>query len=328
MAEPLKATFFTLKQRDRMVLLPATIAYALIAALIIAAYIGLNWGTLTNFATLFRDQPEALSDDEGLRMFAGMMGLFGWFFLLSFPFFIATAAYEAACLRWMIRGEAPGLFGLTLNADTWRVWGVYWAWLLTQWVVGFVVSMLTFPFMFMMLGDLAAQGGSAPDPNSAEMLGLQIKMQGLQALQYIPLAFLGVRLGPAAATSIARKQFSFFEAWNVTRDRFLALFGSYALLWLIFAIAYVALFATAQYFVFGSFLTDLMQTWPEPPADTFERYAEIFASPSTWLYVGAAYAAGLVLSLTYTVFTYGINARAVLVAIEEGKTTVPEQAHG
>lgn len=328
MAEPLKATFFALKRRDRAVLLPATVIYAIIAGLIIAAFLALNWGTLTNFFALIREQPDALSDEEGLRIFAGMMGIFGWLFLLLFPFYIATAAYEAACLRWMIRGEAPGLFGLTLNADTWRVWGVYWAWMLTQWVVGFVVSILTFPFMFMMMGDIMAQGGST-EPDSAAMMELQLKTQALSFLQYIPLAFLGIRLGPAAATSIARKQFSFFEAWNVTRDRFFALFGSYALLWVIFAIAYGALAIAAYYPVFGQFFGDTIGAWPNVPAEeTFDRYMEIFFSPTSWINIGAGYAGALVLSLIYSLLSYGINARAVLAAIEEGKTTVPEQTHG
>lgn len=327
MAEPLKATFFAFKKRDRAVLLPATLVYVLIVAVIAAVFVALNWGALNSFFNLIRAQPDALSDAQGMSLVSGMFGLFGWLFLLLFPFFIATAAYEAACLRWMIRGEAPGLFGITINNDTWRVWGVYWVWLIAHYVVGFATSMLTMPIMFMMMGDIIAQGGST-ETNSPEMWELQLKLQSLSLLQYIPMAFLGIRFGPAAATSVARQQFSFFEAWKVTRDRFFALLGSYALLWLIFAIAYVALFAVAFYPVFGSFFAELFAAWPQVRDDAFDRYMDLVFSPRSWMFIGAGYAVALVLTLVYKVLTYGINARAVLAAIEEGKIEIPEQKNG
>ena len=62
-------------------------------------------------------------------------------------------------------------------------------------------------------------------------------------LQYLPLIFIGVRFGPAAATSLARRRFSVFEAWAVTRGRFWELLGSFALLWLIAGIALALMFA-------------------------------------------------------------------------------------
>jgi hypothetical protein len=318
MAEPLKATFFALKPRDRMVLLPATLLYAVVVVLIVAAFTALNWGALQSIFALIRDMPsEQLGESQAMNLFSGMMGMFGWLFLLLFPFYFATAAYEAACLRWMIRGEAPGLFGLTFDHDMWRVYGVYWVWFLAQWVVSFIASIVMMPFMFMMMGDVVAQGGA--DPNSQAMWDLQLKMQSLSLIQYIPLVFIGIRFGPAAAASIARRRFSFFEAWRVTRDRFWALFGSYLVLWLALALVYVVVGAAIYAPLFGSLIRDMIAAWPALPDDVGQRYVEILSRPSSWPLIGAGYLSGLVVMLAYMVFSYGINARAALVALDEGK---------
>lgn len=319
MAEPLNATFFALKRRDRAVLLPASIIYALIVLALVAVWIGLNWSALNWMFSLMRDypsEPTQATGPEAARMLASMFSLFGWTFFLLIPFYMATAAYEAACLRWMIRGEAPGLFGLTLNNDTWRVWGVYWAWVAAQYAISFVMMILMFPLMFMMMGDIAAQGGT---PDSDAMMEWQLKFQAITALQYIPLVFIGIRFGPAAATSVARKRFSFFEAWSVTRDRFFALLGSYALLWLIFGLAFAALYAAVAWTLYGSLFRDLLTTWPDVPARSLDGMMGLLKEPRTWIITGGSYLGFGGLILLYGVLSYGINARAVLAAIDEGR---------
>lgn len=263
MAEPLKATFFTLKHRDRAVLLPATLVMIFVVALIAAAWVAINWGTLAQIFELSRDPGAQTDETQSVRLLTGVMGIVGSAFLILFPLFIALASYEAACLRWMIRGEAPGLFGLTLDHDTWRVWGVYWCWLVAQMAVSFVTSIVMIPFMFMMVGEIAAQGPN-PDPQLA--WDLQVKMQALSLIQYIPLAFIGIRLGPAAATSIARRRFSFFEAWTVTSDRFAALLGSWALLWVLFGLVYAALFGVTYGVLVGDLVPQIVAAWPAFPA--------------------------------------------------------------
>lgn len=322
MAEPLNATFFALKRRDRAVLLPATIIYAVIVVLIIAVFTALNWGTLQTFFTLMRDLPPPsetpqLSEEQGMSLFTGMFGMFGWIVLLLFPFYFATAAYEAACLRWMIRGEAPGLFGLTFDHDMWRVYGVYWVWFIAQLILNFATSILAVPFLFMIMGEVMAEG--MPTPDSAEYWEMQLKMQSVSLIQYIPMAFIGIRFGPAAATSVARKQFSFFEAWNVTRDRFLALLGSYVLLWLIAIVVFAVLTAALYAPIFGPLFSEMVAAWPDMPEELHDRYFEVFFAPSTLTIMGVGYLASLLLMLAYAVMSYGINARAVLAAIEEGK---------
>ena len=119
MAEPLKATFFTLNRRDRAVLLPATLVFLVAIALIIVAFAALNWGTLLHLQDIFTKTGanEQVSEEQSLNMVTGAFGLMGWALLFAFPIYLTVAAYEAACLRWMIRGETPGLFGLTIDND-------------------------------------------------------------------------------------------------------------------------------------------------------------------------------------------------------------------
>jgi hypothetical protein len=53
---------------------------------------------------------------------AALGGVMLIYLVFLFAFFVLTAAFEAACLRWLIRGESGGGFlGLQLGADTWRV---------------------------------------------------------------------------------------------------------------------------------------------------------------------------------------------------------------
>jgi hypothetical protein len=317
MAEPLNATFFTLKHRDRAVLLPATLVTIVIVALIVAAWVGLNWRTLSLMFELVQQGPSGQADEaQAGALFSGMMGIFASTMLFLFPLFIALAAYEAACLRWMIRGEAPGLFGLTIDHDTWRVWAIYWCWLVTQMVVSTVASVLMMPLMFMMMGDIVAQG---PEPDSQATWNMILRMQAFSLIQYIPLAFIGIRLGPAAATSIARRRFSFFEAWTVTADRFWALFGSWILLWLLLALAYAILFAATYGPLYGDLWVQLFTTWPDFPREELQEFATRTLSMNGLLTIAAAYGGGLLLWTTYRLMAFGVNARAARAALEEGK---------
>ena len=316
MAEPLKATFFTLKRRDRAVLLPVTLAMIVVVGLIVAAWVGINWGTLAQIFELSRQSGAQPDEAQSARLFTGAMGMVLSVFLFLFPLFIALASYEAACLRWMIRGEAPGLFGLTLDNDTWRVWGIYWCWLVAQMAISFATSMVMIPFMFMMMGDIIAQG---PDPDPQLAWDLQLKMQALSLIQYIPMAFIGIRLGPAAATSIARRRFSFFEAWTATSDRFWSLLGSWALLWLSFGAIYAALFAATYGVLVGDLIPQVVAQWPAFPAEAAEQLAARIFSPRGLTIIGASYAGFFVIWIAYSLMGFGVNARVALAALEEEK---------
>ncbi len=324
MAEPLNAAFFTFKNRDRAVLLPATVAIVVIIALLVAAFVALNWSAFVGFRDLFllAGSGERVSDEQSLGFLGRFFALFGWAFLFLFPIYIAIAAYEAACLRWMIRGEAPGLFGLALNNDTWRVWGVYWCWLLAQMVVSIAMSFVMIPVMFMTMGDIMA------NPTPENMMHWQLAVQlPLTVLQYIPLIFIGIRFGPAAATSVLRNRFSFLDAWTVTRGRFWELFGAFAIWAVVALLGFAVVFVGSIYAQFdGDFgaYWDLVfhpLTVPQGPDVIFER---VF-SREGMIIMGAGAAVNFAVWLVWALASFGVNARAALAAREEGKISyVPD----
>lgn len=320
MGEPLNATFFTLKKRDRAVLLPATFIMVVLMALIIALFVAFNWAFFGQLIEVVRSgQSQPMDDEQGARFAFGLLGIVVSVFLFLIPFYLVLAAYEAACLRWMIRGEAPGLFGITFNHDTWRVYGVYWCWLIAQFAVSMAVSMLTMPIMFMMMGDMVAAGS---EPTSPEWWNLQMRMQSLSLLQYIPLAFIGIRLGPAAATSIARKRFSFFDAWVVTRDRFWALLGSYVLLWFVCGLLVTVLVGGFWAYMAGDALSELIRAPTADHTETLSQILERVWTTQGLIWAGGTYAANIAIYLVYALMSYGINSRAALAALEEGKISV------
>jgi len=319
MAEPLRATFFTLKKRERAVLLPATLTMLVLVGLIIAAFVALNWTFLSQAFEMIREAEGQLGEEEGATFAFGFLGFMASVFLCLIPIYLVLAAYEAACLRWMIRGEAPGVFGITFNNDTWRVYGVYWCWLIAQFAVSMVIGILMLPITFMMMAEVAAVSS---DPGSAAWWSLQARMQGLSLLQYIPLAYLGIRLGPAAATSVARNRFSFFDAWVVTRGRFWALFGSFALLWVLVTVAIVVLVGGAYAYLFADLVIAAIQS---PTSDHTEAVRAAFdrvLTPQGFAIVAGAYLVYFLVIAIYMLMAYGVNARAALAALEEGKISV------
>lgn len=314
MAEPLKATFFALQKRDRAVLLPATLVFILILAALVAAFVALNWGTIQNFreiVTSAASQSE-MGEEEALRFVSSLFGFIGTIFLFLFPLYLTVAAYEAACLRWMIRGEAPGVFGLTIDNDVWRVYGVYWCWFIAQFVVSTAVSILTMPLVFMMMGEVMR------DPSPEGMMRWQLTVQlPLSLLQYLPLIFIGVRFGPAAATSVLRKRFAFFDAWKVTDGRFWTLLGSFAVLWFFAGIVIIGGSIPLTMHMWPYFTA----MWPAPSEGAVESYLKAYFEPQILIRVGLAYGVFLVAALWLSVMAYGVNARAALAAQADGKIT-------
>jgi hypothetical protein len=157
---------------------------------------------------------------------------------------------------------------------------------------------------------VSAQG----DPDALGPAGLAAFLIVLGFL--ILLIFFGVRFAPAAATSIALRRFAFFDAWTVSKGRFWALFGSFVLLWLMYFVGVMVLSGVAV-FAMGVGLTGIAQAGAEP-ASPEEAFA-LLASPSVWVPLALIYGVMIVGAFVFYIALFGVNARAALAALEEGK---------
>jgi hypothetical protein len=308
MAEPLNATFFAFRKREKSgVLLGAAITYVVMLVLLLAAFGALFFaigGQVASLADPQRD-PDALQR----LMSPGTMAAMALAYIgLLFCIFVLLAAFEAACLRWMIRGETKGLFGLALDEDTWRVYGIYWVWLLAC-----VLGMIGLSLVLALLGQMI----------TGTLLVLALPVVFL----LVPIV-LGVRLAPAAATAIAERKFAFFDAWKVSSDRFWALLGSFFLLYLIYFLVAGAISGGWMYWAYGPHLDAIMAAIGDPIAMSeamSEAMTATLAAPGALpIYIGVQIIS-LIVGVTFYIALYGVNARAALVALEEGKIE-PESA--
>src|SRR6185312_11722146 len=116
-------------------------------------------------------------------------------------------------------------------------------------------------------------------------------------LQYLPLIFLGVRFGPAAATSIARQRFSFFDAWTVTRGRFWELLGSFAVLWLIAGVALALVVVLTVGPTFAHIWPLFQGIWQKPSQESMQAYFNTIFSPQSLMLAALGYAGYFVVLL-------------------------------
>lgn len=309
---PLNATFFAFRKRDGAVLLPATVVYAVLALLGFGAFIYLNWQAFSdyiNWAMAMDRAAENAADPSAV--FAGMMppasvmSLGGRYFLFLIVYYLLLAAYEAACLRWMIRGEAPGLFGLTLDADTLRVYFTYWIWFFL--VIAFYIAIVV---VIVGVGAGVAVGVQGNAEAAGPTMGIAMVLLVLAIL--IGLIYFSVRFAPAAATSVAKRRFAFFDAWTVSKGRFWALFGAFLLLFLMYIVGAIIL-STIVMFAMGAGVANQ----PEPQSMQ-EMYA-LLAAPNVWIPMAICYGLMIVGAFMFYVALFGVNARAAQAALEEGK---------
>jgi hypothetical protein len=324
MAEPLNATFFAFRKREKSgVLLRASIVFIAGLAILVAAFAAIVWmliGPMMTelFAAAASGKPGETMTPPAPESIVAFFWIIPAEILFLFLVFLLMAAYEAACLRWMIRGEeGGGVMGLKLDADTWRVYATYWVWFALLIGVYFVGAVLLFA------GGIgaAASGGE----NAALSAGLFVFVAVIAIL--LAVLYFAVRLAPAAATSVGRQRFSFFKAWVVSRQRFWALFGSFLLLVIINIIVGIVLSTVAMTVLFAGAFAGLDMTTAVNDPEAFNRayFAGImglFSNPVTIamlvLYQLIAGAIGVV----FYVLFYGVNARAVQAALEEGKIEV------
>jgi hypothetical protein len=241
---------------------------------------------------------------------ASVMSLGAWYFLFLIVFYLLLAAYEAACLRWMIRGETKGLFGLALDGDTWRVYFTYWIWFFLLMAAYFVVAIVIFGII------AGAALGAQSNPDAVGGMGLLAFVLALAFM--LGLIYFGVRFAPAAATSVAKRRFAFFDAWTVTKGRFWPLLGSFVLLWLMYFVGIIILSTLASFAMVGGMMGQV-QGGAEP--STPEEVFAMFASPGVWIPLAIMYGLMIVGAFVFYVALFGVNARAAVAALEEGRIT-------
>lgn len=318
--QPLRATFFAFQKRDRSgVMTSASIAFLVGALVIYAAFVGglfaitgLNPFEMQAVAMQAESDPGALQQQFGSpSVIASIMLLY---FAFIFVICVWFAAYEAACLRWMIRGEQKGLFGFTLDGDTWRVYGTYWAWLIFC-ILGIIALMIILGVLGAVLGVLLGQSGASPGA-----------MASLAVLPFIAIfvpIYFATRFAPAAAVSVAERRFKFFDAWPATKGRFWALFGAFLLLWVLYVIVALGLMVAWLAYTLGPQASEIFAQ-ADATAMSLAINQAVIDAMATPMGLGTYIAVQLVtltFALVFYVALFGINARAAAAALEEGKIT-------
>ena len=300
MSEPLRATFFALQKREHGILLGATLCYLLIVAALTATFV------IPFFAVMGIDLQAALSGATAqppappnpmAALWILPLGL-----VAAFIFCVAAASFEAACLRWMIRGEKPGLFGLRLDADTWRVYGIYWVWFFC-----YLVALIGFVILSALLSRLL------PENSFAWWIGI--------ALYACAIGLAVVALAPAAAVSVAERRFAFGDAFQATENHYGSLLGSFALLvGLQWGVNYGL---TAAWLVWALEGDVLRYFGGARDYLSFNvAYAQAVAAAMNAPHAAYAYwaitALSFVASFAISVLLYGVNARVARLALQEG----------
>jgi hypothetical protein len=316
--QPLNATFFAFRKRERGgVLLGASLTYAVLALVVFGAFSWFNWQAFVdyiNWSMTLSERQQGIDPNDTNAVFAAMtppasvMSILPAYFLMTLVFYFLFAAYEAACLRWMIRGETKGLFGLALDGDTLRVYFTYWLWFFLLIVVYLVVAVVGVGLGVGAV--MSAQGG-------AESAGPAVLVASLVCLLLVlAVVYIAVRFAPAAATSIAKKRFAFFDAWTVTKGRFWPLLGSFVLLFLMFFVGAIVL-SFGLGIAMGVGMMGQIDPNAEPSSSA--EFMQLLSSPSVLAPVALVYTLMIVGSFVFYVAMFGVNARAAQAALEEGK---------
>ena len=312
-APALDAAFFSFRKRDRrFVLTRGAVGYLIGYLVLLAGYLALMWPTLSALLTWYFEAIAHLGEGNGAPPPAlpeNLLGGWPTLALSSLLSFVLFAAFEAACLRWLVRNESGGgLLGLTLGRDTWLVVAVYFAWL------GLFIAFCVFVVALYAL--LRLLGQALPVLQLLWML-----LAALAPLALIGLAIWGgVRLAPAAALSVAQSRFVFFRAWGATRAYFWQLLGAFLLLlagYIVISMIIGSILQIPMNQAMMPIVTELMAGGE--PAALAARFLEVMGSPLMLASLAANIVASVILSCVLYIAFFGVNACLAGAALEQGK---------
>lgn len=220
--EPLKATFFAFRRRERRgVLWAAFFVHFFNAVSLLVILIG---------SAAFYGR--GLVGGQTLLSRFGAAPLIAELMILLLFYQINSASFDGACLRWFLRGERKGFLGSSFDRDAWRIVLGQWLWAVLTFgclvVVGIIASVVA---AFVHTG------------LTSEALVVSI----VYPLSGIAILLLIVRMGPANALGLAKHRFSFFEAWEVSKSRFWSLLGSWLIVLMIWLVTYVVLYVALAF---------------------------------------------------------------------------------
>jgi len=319
------AAFDVFSKREKSgVLTQAVIGYVVLVVAIFAGFIALAWGQLGAVIAAYGSMMSAtmqgapITDPSDPRMMAMMqayLGIAPLYFLFMIVVYVALASFEAAVHRWLVRGESGGGFlGLNLGADTWRVFLCYIVWLCV--LVGLYLALVI--ALLVVAGGIGFAIAQASDGGGgAAIAGLVGFVVGFAL--FCAFLYVIVRLAPATATTIGRKQFAFFDAWKVTRGRFWSMFLAYLILFVMYLVALAVIGSAMGFAVIGPMVAQMSAGAQPTPEETMA----LFMQPQTLIAVVLGYGLILVVAVMFYLALMGVHARATRVALEEGRIAPP-----
>jgi hypothetical protein len=218
--------------------------------------------------------------------------------------FVLLSAFEAAVYRWLVRNERPGGFlGLSLGADTWRVFLCYLLWL-AVWVGLILACVIT---SALLIGGASAAFGKT----NGGLVALFVFIDIVAVVGAIFVVM--IRLAPAAALSVGQQRFAFFDAWKASRGKGWSMFGAYLIIAVIAMVAEGLIGGVFAFSLMGP-LIGLAASGAQPTPE--QMFATIFSVQNAILVVIFILAASVIRTMLMLAFM-GVAAAAARAAIAE-----------
>ncbi|MCI4644969.1 MAG: hypothetical protein MRY64_09320 [Hyphomonadaceae bacterium] len=236
------------------------LAFALIGALIGPAYIRL-------FEVMANSPMGEPDPDEVMGILGPILGGYA----LAFPLMLLVWAMLEGCVqRQYVRDRG---FTLALGGDEWRliVVGLLYGLVFFALYIGFAIV------VFVPVGIIGAAAASGGGDGAAVLAGLVAVVLGIAA--FCAMIFIMVRLSPAAAMTVRDRKIQFAAAWGASKGRFWQMFGAYAVIYIVSAIAGQVLQLVLVFGLMGAII-------PNVQALEAGDFSGVVTSPTLWISLG------------------------------------------